>query len=163
MHRLLSWLGRHARWALPAGVFAGILFPTAATLLRPLLPAAVVGTITVVLLRLDWRRLAALAGRPWLLGQLIVWQLVLAPLLIWVAGGALGLAAPERVALLLQSAAPPIGSVAVFALILGLEGGLAMVGTVATTLLLPVSVTPWWGRCCPMRASRSICSHSLAG
>ena len=42
----------------------------------------------------------------------------------------------------LQAAAPPIGSAAVFALILGLDGILAVVGTVATTLLLPLTLTP---------------------
>jgi len=41
-----------------------------------------------------------------------------------------------------QAAAPPIGSAAVFALILGLDGALAAVGTVLATLLLPVTLTP---------------------
>ncbi|MEZ5652535.1 MAG: hypothetical protein R3E87_18505 [Burkholderiaceae bacterium] len=149
MQSVLVLLGRYARWALPAGVFAGILFPSAAALFRPLLAAAVIGTITIVLMRLDWRRLAAFATQPLLPVALLAWQLVVSPLLVWLATGALGLEANERVALLLQSSAPPIGSVAVFALILGLDGVLAMVGTVATTMLLPLTVTPIVGTLLP--------------
>ncbi len=49
----LRLLGRQARWALPAGVFAGVAVPPLATALRPLLTAAVIGTLTAVLLRLE--------------------------------------------------------------------------------------------------------------
>lgn len=141
----LAALGRHARWALPAGVFAGLVFPAAAACMRPLLPLAVIGTLAVVLVRLDWRRFGKALTRPMPVVALLAWQLLASPLLVWGLAQAIGLAPELRVALLLQAAAPPIGSTAVFALILGLDGALAVVGTVATTLLLPLTATPLVG------------------
>ena len=54
MRGLLAALGRQARWALPAGVFVGILVPDLAAAARWLLTPAVIGTLTAALLRLDW-------------------------------------------------------------------------------------------------------------
>ena len=142
MRTLLGFLGRHARWALPAGVFVGIVLPDLATLLRPLLTYLVIGTLTTALLRLDWDRIAQAARRPALPGWITLWQLVASPLVVWFGTGFAGLAPDFRLVLLLQAAAPPIGSAAVFAMILGLDGVLAVVATVATTLVLPLTLTP---------------------
>jgi BASS family bile acid:Na+ symporter len=139
---LLTFLSRQARWALPAGVFLGVLFPWLAELLRPLLTAAVIGTLTGALLRLDWRRFGDLGRRPALPAALSLWQLLLSPLLVWIGSAALGLPPDLRMVLLLQAAAPPIGSAAVFALILGLDGVLAALSTVVSTLMLPLTLTP---------------------
>ncbi|MGA8051997.1 MAG: hypothetical protein WCA09_17590, partial [Burkholderiales bacterium] len=142
MRTLLGYLGRHARWALPAGVFVGIVLPDLATLLRPLLTYLVIGTLTAALLRLDWDRIAQAARRPALPGWITLWQLVASPLVVWFGTGFAGLEPDLRLVLLLQAAAPPIGSAAVFAMILGLDGVLAVVATVATTLVLPLTLTP---------------------
>jgi predicted Na+-dependent transporter len=140
--RLLALLSRQARWALPAGVFVGIAFPQLAGLLRPLLTAAVIGTLTGALLRLDWNRFADIGRRPALPAGLAIWQLLVSPLLVWFGSALMGLPPDLRLVLLLQSAAPPIGSAAVFALILGLDGVLAALATVTATLLLPFTLTP---------------------
>mgnify|MGYP001157904784 FL=1 len=137
----LRVLGRQARWALPAGVFAGIALPELAAALRPLLTAAVIGTLTAALLRLDWSRLAEAARRPGLPAAIGAWQLVVSPLLAWLVAALVGLAPDLGLLLVLQAAAPPIGSAAVFAMIVGLDGILAVIGTVATTMLLPLTLT----------------------
>jgi len=142
MRRLLDFLGRHARWALPAGVFAGVVLPELAALLRPLLTAVVIGSLTAALLRLDWRRLGAALQRPGLALLLTGWQIVVSPALVWSASLLTGLPPDLHLLLVLQAAAPPIGSAPVFALILGLDGALAAVGTVLATLLLPATLTP---------------------
>jgi BASS family bile acid:Na+ symporter len=142
LRSLLEFFGRHARWALPAGVFAGIVLPDLAALLRPLLSAAVIGTLTAALLRLDWDHLAQALRRPALPAWIAAWQLVASPLLVWAGTLLAGLPPDLRLVLVLQAAAPPIGSAAVFAMILGLDGVLAVIGTVGTTLLLPVTLTP---------------------
>jgi len=141
MRTALGFLGRHARLALPIGVFAGILLPDLAALLRPLLTPAVIGTLTAALMRLDWERLAHHATRPAPALLLSSWQLVLSPALAWVGALAFGLPPDLRLALILQAAAPPIGSAAVFALILGLDAPRVALGTVLTTLLLPLTLT----------------------
>jgi bile acid:Na+ symporter, BASS family len=135
-------LGRQARWALPAGVFFGILLPDLAALARPLLAPAVVGSLAAALLRLDWGRLAEAARRPALPGWITTWQLVASPLIVWAGTLFVGLPPDLRLALVLQAAAPPIGSAAVFAMILGMDGVLCVVATLASTLFLPLSLTP---------------------
>lgn len=146
---LFGLLGRQARWALPAGVFVGVALPDLAALLRPLLTAAVIGTLTATLLRLDWTRLAVAARRPALPAAIAAWQLVVSPLLVWFGTALVGLPPDLRLMLVLQAAAPPIGSAAVFAMILGLDGVLAVIGTVATTMMLPLTLTPLVGLLLP--------------
>jgi len=149
LRSFLGILGRWARWALPAGVFVGVALPDLAALLRPLLSAAVIGTLTAVLLRLDWDHLGAALRRPALPAAIAAWQLLASPLIAWGASLLLGLPPDLRLLLVLQAAAPPIGSAAVFAMILGLDGVLAVVATVATTLLLPLTLTPLVGLLLP--------------
>ncbi len=142
MRRLLDLLGVYARWALPAGVFAGIVLPDLAALLRPLLTPVVIGTLTLALVRLDWARMGTALRHPGLPLLLAGWQLLLSPALVWAASLLFGLPPDLHLLLVLQAAAPPIGSAPVFALILGLDGALAAVITVLATLLLPLSLTP---------------------
>ncbi len=141
MRRALAWLGRQARWALPIGVFTGIVLPDLAAILRPVLTPAVIGTLAAALLRLDGSALRRTLTRPGRLAALAGFQLVVSPLLVWFACTRLGVPAPLAVSLVLQAAAPPIGSAAVFALILGLDGALTMAASVIGTLLLPLSLT----------------------
>jgi predicted Na+-dependent transporter len=145
LRAILGYLGRHARWALPAGVFVGIALPGLAALLRPLVTPAVIGTLTAALLRLDWKRLAEGLRRPAFPGAIALWQLVGSPLAVWLGSALAGVPPDLRLVLVLQAAAPPIGSAAVFALILGLDGVLAVLGTVGATLLLPFTLTPLVG------------------
>ena len=145
LRRVLVLPGAHARLALAGGVFAGILLPDLAALLRPALTAAVIGTLTAALLRLDWMRLREGIRRPRFALPLIGWQLVVSPAIMWALCAVSGIPAAVALCLTLQAAAPPIGSAAVFAMILGMDGAAAILGTVATTLLLPVSLTPLVG------------------
>ncbi|MBW7923926.1 MAG: hypothetical protein H3C59_04175 [Burkholderiaceae bacterium] len=147
--RALALLGRQARWALPAGVFVGVVAPPLAELLRPLLTLAVIGTLTAALLRLDWSQMAEAARRPALPVLFAAWLLAASPLIVWALCGVAGVDDELRRVLVLQSAAPPIGSAAVFALILGLDGVGAVIGTVTTTLLLPLTLTPIVGMLLP--------------
>lgn len=139
--RWLQVLATRARPALAAGVFLGILLPPLAALCRPLLTPAVIGTLTAALLRLDWRQLRLALHRPVLLIQLALWQLLLSPLLVWLATQGLQLAPAYGLALILQCAAPPIGAAAAFVLLLGADAALALLVTVVTVLLLPLSLT----------------------
>jgi BASS family bile acid:Na+ symporter len=137
----LRWLGQQARWALPAGVFVGVLWPDLASLCRPLLAPAVVGTLVAALLRMDWSRMWAWAQRPLAPGLLTLWLTLLSPALVWWVADLLAIAPEWTVLLVLQAAGPPIGSAAAFAMFLGLEASLCMVSTVWATLALPLTLT----------------------
>lgn len=137
----LEWLGRHARYALPVAVTVGLALPWLANLLAPLLTAAVIGALVAVVIRLDWSRLADAMTAPRLPLMLLIWQLVCSPVLIWALVGVSGLPAAFAMVLLLQAAAPPIGSVAAFAMFIGLDGTAAMVNTIIAIIALPVTLT----------------------
>jgi BASS family bile acid:Na+ symporter len=138
----LKLLAGHARALLAAGVFLGILLPGLAATLRPLLTVVVIATLVGALLRLDWLRLNSLLRRPALVAQLACWQLLLSPLLVWLAAALIGLPPAVGLALILQAASPPIGGAAIFVMLLGLDASLAMVVSVVTILLLPLTLTP---------------------
>ena len=139
---LLRALGRHARWALPVGVLIGIALPSLASLMRPLLTPAVVATLAITLVRLDWQIILARFRRPALPLLIAALQLLASPLIVLALTSTVGLATAVSVALILQSAAPPVGSAATFALMTGIDGEQVLVVTVLTTILLPFTLTP---------------------
>ena len=96
---LLEWLGRYASFALPIAVFVGLALPGLANLMGPLLTAAVIGTLTSVVIRLDWSQLADAIRAPRLSLLILGWQLLFPPLLIWWFAGLLGL--PPALAIVL--------------------------------------------------------------
>jgi BASS family bile acid:Na+ symporter len=138
---MLRWLGRQARWSLPAGVFVGILLPDLAHAARPLLTAAVIGTLSAALLRMDWQRMLGWWQRPFWPLALTLWVTLISPLCVWGLTQPFDLDPAWRLLLVLQAAGPPIGSAAAFAMFLGLEASLCMVSTVCATLILPLTLT----------------------
>lgn len=142
LSNLLDFLGRHATWVLFLGVFLGLAVPPLATLARPLLLPAVVLLLTAMLLRIDWQRMGAYARRPGLASVLVIWILGGAPILAWLLLQPLPLPESLEIALVLMAAGPPILSSAAIALLLGLDGALAIVVGLTATLLTPLTVPP---------------------
>lgn len=139
---LLAFLGRHGPRALFLGVFLGIALPDLAALFRPLLGPAVALLLLLALLRVDWQAMGAVVRRPWLCGALIAWILLVSPLAVWAVLKAVPLPEALATALVLMSAAPPIVGGAAIAMLIGLDGALAIVIALITTLLTPLTVPP---------------------
>ena len=139
---MLAFLGSHATWVLFVGVFIGLALPDLASLARPLLAPAVAVLLTATLVRVDWRVMLDHIRRPWVMGLVTAWLLIGSPLL----AAALLLAGPTpaslTTALVLMAAAPPILSATPIAIMLGLDGALALVTGLAATLLTPLTVPP---------------------
>ncbi|MEO3428625.1 hypothetical protein AAFN88_07185 [Pelagibius sp. CAU 1746] len=142
MSRLLAFLGGHATWVLFIGVFLGLALPSLAALARPLLAPAVAVLLTATLVRIDWQVMLGYLRRPWLAVVITAWLLLGAPLLTAAVLAFLPLPAALSTALVLMAAAPPILSAAPIAMILGLDGALALVAALAATLLTPLTVPP---------------------
>jgi len=140
--RLLSPFVRHARPVLAGSVFAGLLLPDLASLLRPLMEAAVVTSLTLSMLRIDWPAILSWGGRPARAGAALGWIMLAAPALTLFAVGALGVPAGLAVALVFAAAAPPVTASPAFALLLGLDAALALVVLVIGTALLPLTLGP---------------------
>lgn len=142
MSRLLAFMGGHATWVLFVGVFLGLALPSLAALARPLLAPAVAVLLTATLVRIDWPAMVGYLRRPWLAAVITAWLLLGAPLIMAAALALLPLPAALTTALVLMAAAPPILSAAPIAMILGLDGALALVAGLAATLLTPLTVPP---------------------
>ncbi len=138
MIAILTFLARHAAVILAAGVFAGLLWPDLAAVLKPLLAPSVWGLLFLVAIRLDWAEVVAQARRPLAIAGVVGWLLVISPAvmagLMWWTGAPPGLVA----ALVLMAAAPPIMSSPAFSVLLGLDGSLSLVVMVVATVLAPL-------------------------
>ena len=142
MSRLLAFLGGHATWVLFVGVFLGLALPQLSSLARPLLAPCVVVLLIATLVRIDWRPLFDHLRRPGTAVTVVAWLLVGAPLATAALLSVLPLPAPLTTGLVLMAAAPPILSSAPIAMMLGLDGALALVVSLGATLLTPVTVPP---------------------
>jgi BASS family bile acid:Na+ symporter len=136
----LAFLNRHARPILAGGIFAGLVLPDLAALLRPLMEAAVVASLSLSLLRIDWPSVIAWGRRPLRAALAVGWILLGAPVLTLGAVTALGLPPGLAVALVFAAAAPPVTAAPAFALLLGLDAALALVLLVAGTAILPLTL-----------------------
>lgn len=87
----LALLNRHARLILAGGIFAGLVLPDLASLLRPLVEAAVVASLSLSLLRIDWATVMDWGRRPLRAAAGLGWILIGAPLLTLGAVTLLGL------------------------------------------------------------------------
>lgn len=141
--RVLGFLGRYATRFLAGGLLLGIVFPPLATLAKPLLVPTLLIPLTLALVRLDWRAMAAYRQRPMLAAALLVWLLAVSPLLVWLVTTwlqAFGLPGSLRQALVLMAASSPIVSSVAIALLVGLDATLAIVAVLLATALVPFTL-----------------------
>jgi bile acid:Na+ symporter, BASS family len=145
MARLLrpfAFLGRHGTWFLAGGLFIGLLVPALAALLRPLVSGLVFLLTAATFLSIDWQELGRHVRRPALLALILAWTLLVSPVVTALAARAVGLPEPLAQALVLWAASPPLISVAAIALLLGLDGALALLVMVAGSFLMPFTLPP---------------------
>ena len=142
MLRPLALLGRHGTWFLAGGLFIGLLLPGFASLLRPALSPLIFVLTVTSLLSIDWPALAAHARRPLLLLGVLAWLLLAVPVASALACRLLALPPALTQGLVLWAASPPLISVAAIALLLGLDGALALLLMVTGTFLMPFTLPP---------------------
>lgn len=139
---LLGFLGAHATRVLFVGVFLGLAVPSLAAFVRPALTPSVLIMMSALFLRIDWSAMAEYARRPVLATSLTAWLLLGAPVAMWLVLGTLHPPESLGTALVLMAAAPPILTSAAIAVLLGLDGALAIVTGLAATLLVPFTLPP---------------------
>lgn len=139
---VLAFCGRNGTVVLFLGAFAGLGIPFLAEAARPLMPLAVFVFTLGAFLKVDLAAFREEIRRP---GETVI-------MLAWVMAG-VPLAAVALVALLkpppgiaqgliLIMLAPPVGSAAALAAMLGLRASLALVLTVAATVASPLAMPP---------------------
>ncbi len=140
--RPLQHLNRHASPLLAGALFAGLLVPPLAAAFRPLFAPSVVVLLAATLLRIDWPRAVAAVRRPGPALAVAAWLLVGAPVAVAVLVAPFDLPHGLGVIAVLMASSPPLIAVVAFALMVGLDAGLALVLTIGTTLLLPLVQPP---------------------
>ncbi|MDP7545677.1 MAG: hypothetical protein QGF20_00195 [Alphaproteobacteria bacterium] len=136
----LTFLARHATKFLALGVLTGLALPPLADFMRPALAPVIFVSMTLALLRLEFRDVASFLRRPVLLFLFMVFALFVSPLVMAGTVSAIGLPTALAAGLVLMAASAPINSAPAFALILGLDAAFAVAAVVLCHILLPFTL-----------------------
>jgi len=123
-------------------VFAGVLFPPLAAATSGVVTPVVACLMTLVLLRVDFGQVAAYLRRPLLVAALLVWVLFACPLIVFAIVIATGLDGPLGAAVVIMATGCAATSAPAFARMVGLDGEIALVVAVLSTLLVPFTAPP---------------------
>jgi BASS family bile acid:Na+ symporter len=142
LKRCLEWSARRGAALLALAILAGLLLPPLAAAFRDVITPTVVVLMTLVLLRVDPAQVLAYLHRPLLVGAMVVWILAACPLLAWLAVTALGFEGPMAAGLVVFATGCAATSSPAFARLVGLDGEVALVVSLITTLLVPFTAPP---------------------
>src|SRR5262245_50063858 len=142
IRRALPMLGRHAPALLAGGLAIGLVFPDLARLLRPLLPEFVFCLAAASMLRIDVAQLTAHLRQPGRIALVIAWGLLASPMIAAGIVDHLPLPAGLAQAIVIWSASPALISSPALAVLLGLDGSLALIAVIAGSLLMPLTLPP---------------------
>jgi predicted Na+-dependent transporter len=140
--RSLAWMERRSAILLAGGVFVGLISQDLAALCKPLVSVSVFLLLTATILRLDWSQVMRRLRAPLLPLAIVAALMVGAPLLISSLLGPLHVPAFLHTPVVLLASSPPLIAVPAYALLLGLDGPLALVILVAGSLLQPFIQPP---------------------
>lgn len=138
----LTALNRHASPLLAVALFIGLALPDLARPLKPLIAPSILILLTSSLLRIDWQRTLAYASRPGHALLVVVWIMVCCPFLMWVVVRLLGPPPGLANGLVLMASCAVLTAIPAFALMLRVDAPLALVVTVAASLLQPLLQPP---------------------
>ena len=141
MRPVLAFLGRHAAIVPVASIVAALVFPQIGALLIDQLRVIIVVLVTLAILRTEPAKVLRQARRPGRLAAAVVGLMIAQPIALLVLAPFLNLPPDLVFGLLLVTAAPPIASAADFAMIMGLDGALALGVTVVGLLLAPLTAS----------------------
>lgn len=135
--RLLQYLGRRAALVMALGVFIGLALPDLATVAKPLLSPTVLVMLTVAMTRTDASSLGRTSRRAGTHLIALLWLLVVTPCLMYAALVFLDVPPELATPMLIWSGSPPLVTVPVIALIIGLDSAAALFLMVVSTFVFP--------------------------
>lgn len=138
----LASLRSRAALVLPGCIVLGLVWPGLAAALQAWLYPAFVIPLMISIARLEWSGQWLMLKRWPLMLLLSLWVLTVSPVVVWLVLQGVSLPDELSMALVLAAAAPPITACGALALLLRLDGHLAVVGTLLTLLLCPLTLPP---------------------
>ena len=142
MNSVLAFAGRHGRLLLFFGVLIGFVFPALAAATKPWIGSSVFVFTLGAFLKVDGYEFRAELRRPLRAAAVLGWTLVGVPTLAWVLVQLLAVPADIGLAIVLCMLAPPVGSAAAIAAMLGLNAALALAATIVISLFAPLYLPP---------------------
>ncbi len=140
--RPFAWAARHGTTLLALGIFGGLLIPPLAHVFHWFITPNVIIIMTLVLLRVDVAAALRRLRQPVLLAAITAMQLLVAPLLAAGVVRLLPLDAGVSAGVVVFATGCGATSGAAFARLVGLDPELTLLGTLTTTLLLPLTAPP---------------------
>lgn len=137
---MFAFLSRNAAWVLALGVFAGLVLPELARILRPLLPLAVGGLLVLSVMQTGFADFRRQLHRPLAPAAVIVFLLCISPALVWFLVQTLEVPEKLKPALVLMAAAPPIMAAPAMAMMLRLDAPRMLAVVIGATLLAPFTL-----------------------
>lgn len=134
-----AWIGRHAATVLVGGAVLALLLPNVGAILLPGLRPIVIALLALAMVRVDADDVVRHLRRPGRLTVTITFLMLLIPAVVHGVALALGLPRDLHTALVLLACAPPLASSANLALLIGLDGALALNTMVLGALVMPVT------------------------
>jgi hypothetical protein len=137
---VLAWIGHRGTQMLAVSTLVGIAVPPLAALLKPALGGTVFVLLTLTFLRIDPGAIRGQLRRPALLLAAATWLVGIIPAAFGLGLRALDLDAHLpglTFALMLQAISAPLMAAPAFALLVGLQGSLALAVVVVSTLATP--------------------------
>ncbi len=135
--RLLQYLGRRAALVMALGVFIGLALPDLAAVAKPLLSPTVLIMLTVAMTRTDASSLGRTSRRAGTHLVALLWLLIVIPCLMYAALVFLDVPSELATPMLIWSGSPPLVTVPVIALIIGLNSAAALLLMVVSTFVFP--------------------------
>jgi len=142
----LAWIGRQGTRAVALSVFAGLALPGLAAIARPAFTPSLFVLLCLAFLRVRPADLRTHVQRPGLLLAVLAWMMIATPLAAGLALTTFGLDARAPglfVALMLQTAAPPVISSPALAALMGLDGALSLAILIAGAIATPFTAALW--------------------
>ncbi|MGF9764379.1 hypothetical protein AAII07_55710 [Microvirga sp. 0TCS3.31] len=139
---VLAFAGRNGPLMLFAGVLTGLVAPSLADAARPFLGLAVFVFTLGAFLKVDWVSFQRETQRRLWIAGVLAWTTFGVPLVML---GLIRLLQPEAglaQGMMLCMLAPPVGSAAAIAAMLGLSAPLSLLATVTATILSPLYLPP---------------------
>ena len=137
---MFAFLSRNAAWVLALGVFAGLVLPELARLLRPLLPLAVGGLLVLSVMQTRFADFRRQLDRPLAPTAVIVFLLCISPALVWFLVQTFEVPEELKPPLVLMAAAPPIMAAPAMAMMLRLDAPRMLAVVIGATLLAPFTL-----------------------
>lgn len=120
----------------------GLFVPPLAALFRDVITLVVFFLMVLVLLRVDPGQVLAWLRRPALVGAMLLFLLVACPVLAWALVSALGFSGGLAAGLVVVATGCAATSSPAFARLVGLDGEIALVVSLLSTLLVPFTAPP---------------------